>query len=223
MKNVFVIAIDGPAASGKGTLARRLAEHFGFDYLDTGLLYRGVGLSYLDQAKTGNVAALAHNLDIASLENPRLRDQDVAQAASVVAAMPEVRQALLMLQKEFASRAQKGAILDGRDIGTVILPDAPAKLFVTADVPTRARRRYRDLENVTLEQVQADIEQRDARDMLRDSAPLRQADDSLLLETTNMSIEEAFSHALSFVEHKKHVYESTSITQRPSETTGWPE
>lgn len=202
----FTIAIDGPAASGKGTLARRLAQHYGFSYLDTGLLYRAVGILYLEhgQPDATRMGELAQTLDIKHFEEAQLRDPDVAQAASVVAAFPEVRAALVDVQRRFAQTgAAPGAVLDGRDIGTVILPDASAKLFVTADVPTRARRRFKELTGTTLQDVQADIEARDARDRARATAPLQQACDALLLETTNLSIDEAFLEAVRFVDSKR--------------------
>lgn len=208
MKQPFTVAVDGPAASGKGTLARQLAKHYNFAYLDTGLLYRGVGLAYLKNGKPKYIKYLAEKLNLDCLCDPRLRDTDVAQAASVVAAMPEVRTALLDVQRRFAQEAENGAILDGRDIGTVILPNASAKLFVTADLATRALRRFQELEGVTLEQVQADIEQRDARDKARKTAPLQQAENALLLETTNLSIEEAFLKASSFINERMKALKS---------------
>ena len=208
MKQPFTVAVDGPAASGKGTLARQLAKHYNFAYLDTGLLYRGVGLAYLESGKPKDVRVLAEKLNLDRLDDPRLRDTDVAQAASIVAAMPEVRTALLDAQRRFAREAENGAILDGRDIGTVILPNASAKLFVTADLATRAMRRFQELEGVTLEQVQADIQQRDERDKARKTAPLQQAENALLLETTNLSIEEAFLKASSFINERMKALKS---------------
>jgi cytidylate kinase len=208
VKQPFTVAVDGPAASGKGTLARQLAKHYNFAYLDTGLLYRGVGLAYLESGKPKDVRVLAEKLNLDRLDDPRLRDTDVAQAASIVAAMPEVRTALLDAQRRFAREAENGAILDGRDIGTVILPNASAKLFVTADLATRAMRRFQELEGVTLEQVQADIQQRDERDKARKTAPLQQAENALLLETTNLSIEEAFLKASSFINERMKALKS---------------
>lgn len=207
----MIIAIDGPAASGKGTIARRLAAHFGLPHLDTGLLYRGVGRIMLDRGfPLDNVeiaAAIAENLDVADLAGEALRTREAGEAASVVAAHPPVRQALLDLQRAFASQTG-GAVLDGRDIGTVIAPDAPAKLFVTASPEERARRRFRELvgrgeladEEAFYAAVLADIAKRDARDSGRSSAPLIIAPDALVLDTTTLGIEEAFAAALAAVE-----------------------
>jgi cytidylate kinase len=207
----MIIAIDGPAASGKGTIARRLAAHFGLPHLDTGLLYRGVGRIMLDRGfPLDNVeiaAAIAENLDVADLAGEALRTREAGEAASVVAAHPPVRQALLDLQRAFAAQTG-GAVLDGRDIGTVIAPDAPAKLFVTASPEERARRRFRELvgrgeladEEAFYAAVLADIAKRDARDSGRSSAPLVIAPDALVLDTTTLGIEEAFAAALAAVE-----------------------
>ncbi|MBX9992316.1 (d)CMP kinase [Phreatobacter oligotrophus] len=207
----MIIAIDGPAASGKGTIARRLAAHFGLPHLDTGLLYRGVGRIMLDRGfPLDNVeiaAAIAENLDVADLAGEALRTREAGEAASVVAAHPPVRQALLDLQRAFAAQTG-GAVLDGRDIGTVIAPDAPAKLFVTASPEERARRRFRELvgrgeladEEAFYAAVLADIAKRDARDSGRSSAPLVIAPDALVLDTTALGIEEAFAAALAAVE-----------------------
>ncbi len=207
----MIIAIDGPAASGKGTIARRLAAHFGLPHLDTGLLYRGVGRIMLDRGfPLDNVeiaAAIAENLDVADLAGEALRTREAGEAASVVAAHPQVRQALLDLQRAFAAQTG-GAVLDGRDIGTVIAPDAPAKLFVTASPEERARRRFRELvgrgeladEEAFYAAVLADIAKRDARDSGRSSAPLVIAPDALVLDTTALGIEEAFAAALAAVE-----------------------
>ena len=207
----MIIAIDGPAASGKGTIARRLAAHFGLPHLDTGLLYRGVGRIMLDRGfPLDNVeiaAAIAENLDVADLAGEALRTREAGEAASVVAAHPPVRQALLDLQRAFAAQTG-GAVLDGRDIGTVIAPDAPAKLFVTASPEERARRRFRELvgrgeladEEAFYATVLADIAKRDARDSGRSSAPLVIAPDALVLDTTALGIEEAFAAALAAVE-----------------------
>ncbi|PTM51452.1 (d)CMP kinase [Phreatobacter oligotrophus] len=207
----MIIAIDGPAASGKGTIARRLAAHFGLPHLDTGLLYRGVGRIMLDRGfPLDNVeiaTAIAENLDIADLAGEALRTREAGEAASVVAAHAPVRQALLDLQRAFAAQTG-GAVLDGRDIGTVIAPDAPAKLFVTASPEERARRRFRELvgrgeladEEAFYAAVLADIAKRDARDSGRSSAPLIIAPDALVLDTTTLGIEEAFAAALAAVE-----------------------
>ncbi|MEB8387092.1 (d)CMP kinase [Rhodobacteraceae bacterium KMM 6894] len=195
----FTIAIDGPAAAGKGTVARQLAAHFGFAHLDTGLLYRATGRRTLDG--TDPVDA-ARALTAADLEADNLRTPEVAQAASRVAAVPEVRQALIDFQRAFARRSG-GAVLDGRDIGTVICPDAEVKLFVTASDDVRARRRHAELtgngHEVTLDQVLSDLRQRDARDSARATAPLKPADDAVQLDTSLMSIEQAIEAALETV------------------------
>lgn len=195
----FTIAIDGPAAAGKGTVARQLAAHFGFAHLDTGLLYRATGRRTLDG--TDPVEA-ARALTAQDLEADNLRTPEVAQAASRIAAVPEVRQALIDFQRAFARRAG-GAVLDGRDIGTVICPDAEVKLFVTASDEVRARRRHAELtgngHDVTLEEVLEDLRQRDARDSARATAPLKPADDAIQLDTSLMSIEQALAAALDTV------------------------
>ncbi|MGX0974759.1 cytidylate kinase [Roseovarius sp. MBR-51] len=195
----FTIAIDGPAAAGKGTIGRALSGHFGFAHLDTGLLYRATGrrmLSGLDPVEA------AHSLRAEDLDADDLRTPDVSQAASRVAAIPEVRQALLDFQRAFARRAG-GAVLDGRDIGTVICPDAEVKLYVTASDTERARRRHLELtekgHDVTLDEVAQDLQQRDARDSARATAPLKPADDAVLLDTSEMSIEEATKRAIAIV------------------------
>ena len=191
----FTVAIDGPAASGKGTIARAIAAEFGFAHLDTGLLYRAVGAAMLG-GKDPIDAARA--LDPASLEDPSLRTPDVAQAASKVAVIPEVREALLGFQRAFAQRAG-GAVLDGRDIATVICPTAEVKLFVTASAEVRAKRRHAELvgRGVSLDyaEVLADVQARDARDMNRSDAPLRPADAAIILDTSQMSIEDAIAAA----------------------------
>lgn len=203
----MIVAIDGPAASGKGTLARRLARHYGLAYLDTGSLYRAVGLSLLsrgiDPADEAAAIKAAEDLDPMILESRELRGSEVERAASVVAAMPAVRRAILGRQREIAD-TPPGAILDGRDIGTVVCPDADAKLFVTADLPARARRRYLELTQQGVEtdeaSVLADLEDRDRRDRERQSAPLRQAQDAVLLDTTKLDIEAAFNAAVEIID-----------------------
>ncbi len=203
-----VIAIDGPAASGKGTLARRLAAALGLPHLDTGLLYRAVGRRVLDAgadpAGAEAAVAAAEALVAADLERPDLRAPEVDRAASLVAAIPAVRTVLLAFQREFAR--PRGAVLDGRDIGTVIFPDAAAKLFVTASVGERARRRWRELEarggGDDLAAVEAEIRARDARDAERDAAPLRAAPDAMLLDTTALDPDAAFAAALAMVRKK---------------------
>jgi cytidylate kinase len=202
----MIIAIDGPAASGKGTLARRLADHFGFSCLDTGLLYRAVardvkaaGICLENETAA---AGFARALDPGTLDDPRLRLPGIGEAASIVARFAAVRAALLDFQRAFARRLP-GAILDGRDIGTIVCPDADVKIFVTADVEERARRRFREErargEDVTYERVLEVIRQRDQRDMARVEAPMRPADDAVIVDTTGMSPDEAFAHILELI------------------------
>ena len=193
----FTVAIDGPAAAGKGTVSRALAAHFGFAHLDTGLLYRATGLRTLDG--TDPVEA-AHGLQPEDLaDEDALRTPDVAQAASRVAAIPEVRAALVDFQRAFAARSG-GAVLDGRDIGTVICPEADVKLYVTASDEVRAGRRHAELtakgHDLTLEEVLADLQTRDARDSARATAPLKAAEDAIVLDTSAMSIDEAVAAAV---------------------------
>ncbi len=207
MTSVLVIAIDGPAASGKGTLARRLAERYGLPHLDTGSLYRAVGRDVLaaggDPANSAAAAAAALALDAASLHDPRLRDEDVGRASSQVAVHPGVRAALLAFQQRFASQPS-GAVLDGRDIGTVICPWAPVKLYLTASVAARAQRRFKELEArgeaADLGQLGADIEARDARDSARATAPLKPAADAVELDTTALDADQVFARAVALVE-----------------------
>jgi len=199
----LVIAVDGPAASGKGTIARRLAAHFGLPHLDTGLLYRAVGWQAL---QTGEAPAeVAARLDPGDLVDPALRSDEAGQQASKVGAIPEVRANLLKFQKEFSSRAT-GAVLDGRDIGTVICPDAPVKLFVTASTEVRAERRYRELRargvDTIKPRVLAEMAERDRRDSERAAAPLRAAPDAWLLDTSDMDADAALAAALAFIERK---------------------
>jgi cytidylate kinase len=198
----FTIAIDGPAAAGKGTIGRALAAHFGFAHLDTGLLYRATGrrmLSGLDAVEA------AQSLQPDDLQAGDLRTPDVSQAASHVAAIPEVRQALLDFQRAFARRAG-GAVLDGRDIGTVICPDADVKLFITASDAERARRRHKEMvesgHDVTRDEVMEDLRQRDERDSARAEAPLKPAADAHRLDTSEVTIEEAIAWAVAIVEAK---------------------
>ena len=200
MQGSFTIAIDGPAAAGKGTISRALAAHFGCAHLDTGLLYRATGarvaagLSPLEAAETLSEQDLARD---------DLRSAEAGQAASRVAALPEVRAALVAFQRSFA-RQKGGAVLDGRDIGTVIAPHAPAKLYVTARPEVRAERRWKQLvgqgEEVAFEDILADIHKRDARDGGRKDAPMTQAADAVLLDTSEMTIEQAFDAARRIVE-----------------------
>jgi cytidylate kinase len=202
----FVVAIDGPAAAGKGTIAKAVALHFGFAHLDTGLLYRAVGRRALDQGRgvldEGMAELVARELGEEDLARPELRGAAAARAASRVAAMSGVRAALLDFQRRFARR-EGGAVLDGRDIGTVICPGADVKLFVTASDAARAARRFAEFgargEQTTLERVAADLQSRDARDAARDAAPLRQADDAHLLDTTELSIDAAVAKAAEII------------------------
>ncbi|MDA5194589.1 (d)CMP kinase [Govanella unica] len=206
-----VIAIDGPAAAGKGTLARRLARHLGFAFLDTGALYRAVGLTLLragaDLDNAAEAARMAADLDLRLLDDDAIRSEDAGSAASRVAAMPGVRTALLDLQRRFAATPPDGlagAVLDGRDIGTVVCPHADLKIYVTASDETRARRRLAELlakgQNTDFDTVLADLRARDQRDASRPTAPLVQAADAHLLDTTNSDIETVFQAALTLVE-----------------------
>jgi len=205
----MIIAIDGPAASGKGTLAKRVAAHFGLACLDTGLLYRAVARDVLEQERSledeAYAARVARTLDTATLNDPALRLPGVGDAASVVAKFPKVRAALLDLQRDFA-RQEPGAVLDGRDIGTVVCPDADVKIFVTATAEVRARRRYAEQkargEPVTYEGVLASIRQRDERDANRADAPMKAAPDAILLDTTELDIEAAFDAAVGLIKRK---------------------
>jgi CMP/dCMP kinase len=199
----LVIAVDGPSASGKGTLAKRLAAHFRLPHLDTGLLYRAVGLKAL---QTGEAPAeVAARLTPADLDDPALRSDEAGQQASKVGAIPEVRANLLKFQKEFSSQPS-GAVLDGRDIGTVICPGAPVKLFVTASPEARAERRYQELRargvDTIKPRVLAEMAERDRRDSERAAAPLKAAPDAWLLDTTEMDADAAFTAALAFIEGK---------------------
>ncbi len=202
----MLIAIDGPAASGKGTLARRLARHFNVPHLDTGLLYRATAAGLLDKGcrldDVERAVGIARGLALVDFNEDRLRGREMGEAASVVAAIPEVREALVKAQRRFASRPE-GAVLDGRDIGTVICPDAPVKIFVTASPETRAQRRALELagrgEKVDYAAVLEDIRKRDARDSGRATAPLKAAADAVTLDTTLLDIDAAFAAALRIV------------------------
>lgn len=205
----MIIAVDGPAASGKGTIARALAAHFGLPHLDTGLLYRAVGLSVLRHGGDPDheIDALrACGFSEAMLHDPDIRCEAASKAASVVSTHPSVRQALLERQQRFAAQPG-GAVLDGRDIGTVIAPDADAKLFVTATPEIRAKRRFAQLvgegSRVAYDHVLTDILDRDARDTGRSVAPLRQADDASLIDTSNMMVEAATAEAIRLVEARR--------------------
>ena len=202
MTEPFTIAIDGPAAAGKGTISKAVAAHFGFAHLDTGLLYRAVGAKVMtgSDAIEAAVGLRAEDLDVDGL-----RTAEVAQAASKVAVIAEVRAALLDFQRAFARRAG-GAVLDGRDIGTVICPQAEVKLFVTASAEVRGKRRFDELaareEHADLSQVIEDVRARDARDMGRAEAPLRPAEDSVQIDTSDLNIEEAVALAIAVVTEK---------------------
>lgn len=206
----LLIAIDGPAASGKGTLAKRLAGHYGLPHLDTGLLYRAVALALLDAGRSlddhAAAAQAARTLDAERLDDPRLRERAMGEAASRVSAVPEVRAGLLAWQRRFATDPQ-GAVLDGRDIGTVVCPDAGVKLFITASSEERARRRHLELagrgETADFAVILADIEARDARDASRAAAPLRMADDAIRLDTTDLDANAAFDEARAIVERAR--------------------
>ena len=187
----FTVAIDGPAAAGKGTIARALADRYGFAYLDTGLLYRAVA------AKGGDPVQAALGLTADDLARDDLRSLAAGQAASRVAAIPQVRAALTAFQRHFA-RSVGGAVLDGRDIGTVICPMAEVKLYVTSSAEVRAERRWRELGG-DLGQVLAEVRERDARDMGREDAPLRPADDAIVIDTTDLTIEQAVAMAAAAV------------------------
>ena len=209
-KPAIVIAIDGPAAAGKGTLARRLAAHLGYAYLDTGAIYRAVALKLLKQGVAADdipaILAAARSLDPDELNSDELRTDRVGEMASQIAAIPALREALVEFQRAFAATppgGAPGAVLDGRDIGTVICPKADRKLFVTASAEERAHRRYLELtgkgEQVSEDEVLADLKKRDERDQNRATAALRAADDAYLLDTTNLGIDEAFAAALDYI------------------------
>ena len=195
----FTVAIDGPAAAGKGTISQAVAQHFGFAHLDTGLLYRAVGWLHLQGQ---DPLAAAHNLDLSSIDTIALRTANVAEAASKLAAIPDIRQALSEFQKNFA-RAPGGAVLDGRDIGTVICPNAEAKLFITARAETRAQRRFAELKGsektVQYAAVLKAVLERDARDKTRALAPLQAASDAHHLDTSNLTIQQACSDAITYI------------------------
>jgi CMP/dCMP kinase len=206
----MIIAIDGPAASGKGTLARRLAAHYGLPHLDTGLLYRATAAALIDHDRdlhdVGAAVAAARGLALTDFDEARLRRREMGEAASIVAALGPVREALVAAQRNFALRPD-GAVLDGRDIGTVICPDADVKIFVTASPETRAQRRALELaalgEKFDYPTILREIVKRDERDSQRDAAPLKPAADARVLDTSRLGIEEAFEAARRIVEEKK--------------------
>lgn len=210
----MIIAIDGPAAAGKGTLGRALAERFELAYLDTGRLYRATGLAVLksggDPADPKAAEAAARGLDPATLGDPELRREAAGVAASKVAAQPLVRAALLDFQRHFAHhppQGAKGAVLDGRDIGTVVCPEAPIKLFITASVEARARRRVKELldsgQEVVESTILADLKARDARDAERDTAPMKPAEDALLIDTTELDAQAVLARVVAHVLEKR--------------------
>lgn len=205
----MIIAVDGPVAAGKGTLAQKIAEKYGFHYLDTGALYRAVGLLMLKEGQDLNdvsaAARMAERVGEVSLDDPGLRKESTGSAASVVANNPEVRAALLQFQRNFARRTP-GAVLDGRDIGTVVCPEAEIKLFITATAEIRARRRFDELiekgDTVSFDDILADLKIRDARDQDRNSAPLKKAEDAHLLDTSKLDIEAALGVASAFIDNR---------------------
>ncbi len=206
----MIIAIDGPAASGKGTLGQRLAGHYGLRHLDTGLIYRAVALAMLEAGyrldDVPRAAAAATALDIGRFGDPALKSREVGEAASIVSAIPEVRTALVAFQRDFAARPP-GAVLDGRDIGTVICPGADVKIFVIASPEARAKRRFLELQSnkagVTEADILADILRRDERDRSRPIAPLKPAPDANKLDTTDMDIDAVVRAAISITEHAR--------------------
>ncbi len=213
MSKSIVIAVDGTAASGKGTLAKRLAEHFHFAHLDSGSLYRLVALAVIDAggdpAREDDAVSASRKINVAGRDDPRIRSADIGHAASLVSVFPAVRAALFEFQREFARRppgSETGAVIDGRDIGTVICPDADAKLFVDARPEVRARRRWLELKDRGEASDEAaiakEIRERDARDANRPISPLKPAPDALLLDTSDLDIDAAFAAALALVKPK---------------------
>lgn len=211
MSGSVVLAIDGPAASGKGTLARKLARHYEYAYLDTGSLYRAVGQAVLaaggDPADDKAALAAAEALDTALIDEKAIRTREAGEAASIVAVKPAIRAAILDFQRNFASRppgGERGAVLDGRDIGTVVCPDARVKIFVTASPEIRAHRRWLELNNSGVEvseaQILEDVRERDRRDAERAASPMKPAADAYLLDTSDLSIEAAFDAAVAIID-----------------------
>lgn len=199
MKKSFVIAIDGPSASGKGTLAKKLAAHFNLPYLNTGALYRLLALRVIEQKiDPENVTELVKNISEADLENEKLFGEDVGAVASVIAKNPKIRAALFDFQRNFAN-PKTGAVLDGRDTTTVICPDADYKFFVTADVEIRARRRFNQLQSTPYEEILAQLKKRDENDLNRQDAPLKIASNAHIVNNGNLSIEEGFQKILKII------------------------
>lgn len=206
----FVIAIDGPAASGKGTLARRLAQYYKLPHLDTGLLYRATACALIDEGLSLEDALAAEEaargLSLNEFDPERLRSREIGEASSVVASIPAVRAALIEMQQNFAARPE-GAVLDGRDIGTVICPNARIKIFVTASPETRAQRRALELagrgEPADFDLILEDVRKRDARDSARQTAPLKQAPDAILIDTTELDKDAVFARALKIVDQRR--------------------
>lgn len=203
----FIIAIDGPAASGKGTLARNLASHYNFHHLDTGLTYRAVAKALIDQGlpldDEAIAARVAQELDLKGLDRIVLSAHEIGEAASKVAVMPEVRRALVEAQRKFADNLP-GTVLDGRDIGTVVCPDAPVKLYITASAEVRAERRFNEMRaknaDADYNEVLDDLKRRDERDMNRSASPLKPASDAHLIDTSKMDIEAAFLEAKKLID-----------------------
>ena len=208
----MIIAVDGPSAAGKGTLARGIANHYGFHFLDTGALYRMVGLQMLrtqsDFADVAKATDFARHLNVVDFQDSELRSEVVGSAASKVAAIPQVRLALLKFQRDFAMR-KPGAVLDGRDIGTVICPDADVKFFITASVEARSLRRFKELQGLglpaSIEAVTADIKARDARDATRSIAPTAAAEDAIVVDTSELGVDEALEVVLGAIEARKGI------------------
>ncbi len=206
----MIIAVDGPVAAGKGTLARRIADRYGLNYLDTGALYRAVALNLIraghDPANRQHALEAAQSVEAISLDDPDLRAEETGNVASAIAVNQEVRDSLLSYQRTFAKRLP-GAVLDGRDIGTVVCPDADIKFYVTASDDVRARRRHAELEakgnTITYEEVLSDLRARDARDSSRGAAPLKKADDAYLLDTTKLDIEAALEAACRYIDRSR--------------------
>ena len=218
----MIVTVDGPSASGKGTLAKRLAAHFGYAHLDTGKIYRAVGMAVLraakDPANEGAAIAAARALDPATLGDPKLTGDDAAIAASKVAAITAVRDVLLQFQRDFAARPPGGvggAVLDGRDIGTVVCPDADAKLYVVASAEVRAERRHKELlergEDSIYARVLQDMKDRDDRDYNRSVAPLKPAGDAFILDTSELDADQAFKAALAEIEIKRTLTDCGAI------------